>query len=353
MKMKNIYILLFVICFVKLVHAMPLANARTYYVKGINYYRAGDYKAAEFQFEFASFHESDGTVSADSVGMMRNLSNYCRIHKDSGDVCYNGQRFDEAYVHYALVSQKNSFDEECREMMEICREKGTLMRDSKAGMVRIDNGVFKMGRNNGPSNEQPLHNVRLDAFYIDKYEVSNVQYAIFLNLKGCYDAEQHLRICIGSPNCHIRYDEKTEWYSVDKGYEYYPVFGVTWYGANDYAMWTGKSLPTEAQWEYAFGDAAEGDSGYYHDVRTGKSNRFGIFGMTDNGREWVADSYSDIAYRCTDTRNPEHHEVREYKSVRGGVSMDDDFNARTFRDFERPGFGRGCIGFRCVKNNVK
>jgi len=341
-------------CYALGLQAAPVssASARTYFEKGMHYFRAGDYKAAEFQFEYASFHDGDGSVSSDSVKIMRSVSNYCKIHKDSGYVCYDSRRYDEAYVHYSLVSQKNSSDTICRDMMTICYDKWRMTVDSHSGMVRMEPGYFMMGRNDGPDNEKPSHAVRLDSFYIDKYEVSNSQYAVFLNQKGLYDAERHIRICIDSPTCHIRYDAATNWYSAEAGYEDFPVFGVTWYGASDYAQWKGKTLPTEAQWEYAFGDAPEegGEDGYYHNVKSGTPNSYGIYGMTDNGREWVSDSYSGVAYQFSDTRNPEHHEVREFKTVRGGASMDDDFNPKTFRDYERPSFGRGSIGFRCVKN---
>jgi len=349
MKMKNIYVLLLGLCFAYELQAAIVSSARTYFEKGKHYYRSGDYKAAEFQFEYASFHD-DGSVSSDSVNIMRSMSIYCKIHKDSGDVCYDDRRFDEAYIHYALVAQKNSEDHDCREMMRLCQDKSKLGRASNVGMVRIESGFFMMGRNDGPDNEKPSHTVHLDSFYIDKYEVSNSQYVVFLNAKGLYDAEMHIRICVNGPNCHISYDAVANWYSVEKGYEDYPVFGVTWYGANDYALWCGKTLPTEAQWEYAFGDSADSDSNYYHNVKSGKPNSNGIYGMCDNGREWVSDSYSGVAYQNSDTHNPEHHEVREYKTVRGGASLDDDYHPKTFRDYERPEFGRGSIGFRCVKN---
>ncbi|MBR4271375.1 MAG: SUMF1/EgtB/PvdO family nonheme iron enzyme [Bacteroidales bacterium] len=349
--MKNVYVLLLGLSYALGLQAAPMLSARSYYEKGMHYFLIGDYKAAEFQFEYASFHDGDGSVSSDSVRIMRNLATYCKIHKDSGYVCYDGRRYDEAYVHYSLVSQKNGSDTDCREMMSICYDKCKMMSDSYSGMVRMEPGYFMMGRNDGPDNEKPSHAVRLDSFYIDKCEVSNAQYALFLNQKGVYDSENHIRICIDSPMCHIRYDAVANWYSAEAGYEDFPVLGVTWYGANDYAQWKGKSLPTEAQWEYAFGDSPQdGDGGYYHNVKSGKPNSYGIYGMTDNGREWVSDSYSGVAYQCSDTRNPEHHEVREYKTVRGGASLDDDFNPKTFRDYERPGFGRGSIGFRCVKN---
>jgi formylglycine-generating enzyme required for sulfatase activity len=349
MKMKNIYVLLLGLCFAYELQAAIVSSARTYFEKGKHYYRSGDYKAAEFQFEYASFHD-DGSVSSDSVNIMRSMSIYCKIHKDSGDVCYDDRRFDEAYIHYALVAQKNSEDHDCREMMRLCQDKSKLGRASNVGMVRIESGFFMMGRNDGPDNEKPSHTVHLDSFYIDKYEVSNSQYVVFLNAKGLYDAELHIRICVNGHNCRIRYDAVANWYSVEKGYEDYPVFGVTWYGANDYALWCGKTLPTEAQWEYAFGDSADSDSNYYHNVKSGKPNCYGIYGMCDNGREWVSDSYSGVAYQNSDTHNPEHHEVREYKTVRGGASLDDDYHPKTFRDYERPEFGRGSIGFRCVKN---
>ena len=355
MKMKNFCLLLFLIGFAVDVGASALSDARSYFEKGKRYFRQGDYKSASFQFEFASFHHSDGTVSADSVKIMSAISAFCKIHRDSGNVCYERRKYDEAYMHYALVARKNQFDSVCRQMMTTCEEKGRMMRVSTSAMVRMEPGFFMMGRNDGPDNEQPAHTVHLDAFYMDKYEVTNSQFASFLSRKGVYDVEQRLRIFIESPGCHIRYDATEDTYSVEDGYEDFPVLGVTWYGANDYAVWVGKSLPTEAQWEYAFGDAEASDGGYFHNVRSGKPNKFGICGMSDNGSEWVSDSYVGNAYLSSDTRNPEHHEVREYKTVRGGSSLDDDFNARTFRDYERPSFGGGGVGFRCVKNivNVK
>lgn len=349
MKMKKIYLLLVVVGIFADLKAVPLWTARTYYEKGMDCYRACEYAAAAKQFECASFHDDDGTVSVDSIRIMKGLAIYCKQHRDSGDICYDNRMYGDAYQHYALVYQKNKLDLECRDLMKICRSKN--VKNPYAGMALMEQGYFNMGRNDGPANEQPCHMVHLESFYIDKNEVSNAEYAAFLNDNGRYDSEKHLRIRIGSANCHIRYDEDSDKYSAEPGFENYPVFGVTWYGAYDYALSVGKSLPTEAQWEYAFGDA-EPSGDFYHAVGDGMPNQFGIRGMADNGREWVADSYSESAYMCADSHNPEHHEVKDFKTVRGGSSLDDDFNPKTFRDYERPGFGRGSIGFRCVKNLV-
>ena len=223
----------------------------------------------------------------------------------------------------------------------------------------MEPGFFVMGRNDGPDNEKPSHTVHLDSFFIDKYEVSNSQYVVFLNLKGLYDVERHIRICVDSPNCHIRYNAVANWYSVEPGYENYPVFGVTWYGANDEDC---RTMVVKGCYEFSLRDAVNDTAiGHVNLLQNPQGQRRRLLRrpqvrrglralLARRSREWVSDSYSGVAYQYSDSRNPEHHEVREYKTVRGGASLDDDFNPKTFRDYERPGFGRGSIGFRCVKN---
>ncbi|MBQ1698537.1 MAG: SUMF1/EgtB/PvdO family nonheme iron enzyme [Bacteroidales bacterium] len=346
--MKNICLLLIWVGLSVIGQAMPLWSAKDYYEKGIDRFRAGEYQKAADDFEYASFKWDDATVSIDSVKYMRQLAIDCKIHKDSGDVMYEHRLYVEAYKHYEFVCKHNLYDSQCREMMGVCMRKGN--KGAFANMVMMEPSHFKMGRNGGPANEQPCHVVHLTPYYIDKSEVSNAEFALFLNIKGIYSKDGNKRMDVFSPKSHIKYDKKTGWFSVEKGYDNYPVLGVTWYGAHDYALWVGKSLPTEAQWEYAFGDAKENDGDYYHNVGNGTPNKFGIYGMSDNGREWVEDWYSDTAYECSDLQNPEQHEILEYKSIRGGQSLDDDFNPATFRDYEPPTYSGGNIGFRCVKN---
>ena len=127
-----------------------------------------------------------------------------------------------------------------------------------AAMVYVPAGEFIMGLDNagkGYSNEEPAHIVYLDAFYIDKYEVSVPEYVAFLNALG-----QHLWSCGGEHCVYIGEDGNPAMlgieyvdgrYQVRSGFETLPVTEVTWYGAVEYCAWVGKRLPTEAEWEKA------------------------------------------------------------------------------------------------------
>ncbi len=356
MKMKNISLLVSALGVSLCVSAHGSdfgGTARGFYDVGVQRFRDGDYTKASFDFECASFYKNDGTVSIDSIQYMKKLSLFCKSHKDSGDVFYDERKYKLAFEQFSIVSQNNQYDHQCRRMMSVCLDKS---RRAFENMVMIETGHYSMGRNDGPANEQPCRVVFLDSYYIDKTEVTNAEFVVFLNVFGEESKDGKKFIFTDRNNCHIDYDAETGWYSVEEGFEEYPALGVTWYGASKYASWVKKSLPTEAQWEIAFGDADkhydDAEESYYHGVREGNPNEYGIYGMADNGREWVEDSYSETAYSCSDDlHNPIQHEEFEYKSIRGGRTMDDDFNPKTFRDFE-PADNNTCgnIGFRCVKN---
>ena len=122
------------------------------------------------------------------------------------------------------------------------------------GMVLIPAGAFDMGSRDGDADESPVHTVYVDAFYMDKYEVTNAQYAAFLNAKGkhaeggniWYTKDEEYSLRCRSPLEYVAGE-----YRVRDGYDRHPIVCVTWYGAMAYAAWTGKRLPTEAEWEKA------------------------------------------------------------------------------------------------------
>ena len=99
------------------------------------------------------------------------------------------------------------------------------------GMIFIPSGKFQMGCNKfGPLHGAPAHEVYLDSFLIDKYELTNKKYEIYFP-----DHKSRRSILSKCDNC--------------------PVTNMSWYAAADYCYIIGKSLPTEAQWERASGSA--------------------------------------------------------------------------------------------------
>ncbi len=107
--------------------------------------------------------------------------------------------------------------------------------------------------------EYPKHRVNLPSYYIDKYEVTNKDYCEFLNKAGNQEEEKGVfYIKITSSNCLLYQDQKGM-FKPKKGYEKYPVILVSWYGAQAYAKWAGKRIPTEAEWE----KAARGTKGWF------------------------------------------------------------------------------------------
>ncbi len=144
----------------------------------------------------------------------------------------------------------------------------------QAEMVLVPAGPFLYGSHEddkeAASNEKPQRVIDLPQFYIDKYPVTNEQYGNFLNkaapaentlnkwidLKGSFRKER----------CRIKLEKKRflvvqkERFLVEKGYERHPVIYVSWRGAEAYAKWSGKYLPTEQQWE----KAARGPDGFIY-----------------------------------------------------------------------------------------
>jgi formylglycine-generating enzyme required for sulfatase activity len=100
-------------------------------------------------------------------------------------------------------------------------------------MVTVPAGDFLMGSDRDRPDERPQHRVYLDAFEIDRYEVTNAQYRRFAETAG------------EAPPPHWQNGRYAE------GQEDYPVVGVSWPEADAYCRWAGKRLPTEAEWEKA------------------------------------------------------------------------------------------------------
>ena len=176
-------------------------------------------------------------------------------------------------------------------------------------MIHVPEGFFPMGKEKGFSRERPVHEVSLDAFWIDGTEVTNAQYAL----------------CVNSGSCELsQYADDTD-YNGDN----HPVVGVSWFDAAAYCEWADAQLPTEAQWEYAargpqglaypYGDNFDGelanscdtqcvlmsrielfDDGYKITAPAGSypdgASWAGALDMSGNVREWVNDWYGKNYY---------------------------------------------------------
>ncbi len=260
---------------------------------------------------------------------------------------------------------------------------------SQKGMVLIPQGEFEMGNalgdafSGGDPDELPVHTVYLDAFYMDIYEVTNAQYSRFLNKYGKNsDAAGNEFLDIGR-NCLIQKAKNT--YSPIAGYENYPVSGVSWYGADAYADFYGKRLPTEAEWEkaargglvgkrYPWGNKIDpSKANYDHDdsrdysvnirnyltpVGSFQPNGYGLYDVAGNVYEWCSDWYSSDYYEDSHRRNPTGPNLWESRVSRGGSCYCRSWNLRVANRNDFPpsdliykiDLGYGFYGVRCAKD---
>jgi len=251
-------------------------------------------------------------------------------------------------------------------------------------MVYVPAGNFEMGS----SDEQTQHDVFLDAFWIDKTEITNSQFCQFLNAKGNQSEEGIYWFEPGAGHRSVVYgyiDEIDGVFIPKAGYENYPVIEVSWYGAAAYCNWIGGRLPTEAEWEYAargpasfiypWGNEFNGrlvnyrDSSFTFDNH-GKDTSFndgyakwapvgsfpngaswcGALDMVGNVHEWVSDWYSMDYYAISPEKNPQGPDTGTYKIGRGGSWYDASSQVHSaYRKALSPSSARmHWIGFRCV-----
>ena len=252
----------------------------------------------------------------------------------------------------------------------------TIGKDG-AEMVLIPAGEFQMGSSDGASDEKPIHTVYLDAFYIDKYEVTNAQYKKFVQATGHKEPEGY-RYINGNWQSGFK-----PWSDSNFNGDNQPVVCVSWEDAKAYADWAGERLPTEAEWEKAarggvtgkkyvwgdewpptknagnFDDETTVDSsridgysdGYVYTAPVGsfKPNGYGLYDMAGNVWEWCADWYDSNYYANSPKSNPTGPSSGQYRVLRGGSWYDLDVILRTpRRSSYAPTLSRSGIGFRCV-----
>ena len=222
-------------------------------------------------------------------------------------------------------------------------------------MILVPAGKFRMGTNEpGRTDENPEHMVTLKAFYIDQYEVTNIQYKEFIEVTA-HRAPTHWRNRT-FPEARV----------AD-----HPVVNVSWEDAREYASWSGKRMPTEAEWEraalgdgrteYPWGkgsspeaanfDNPEGGTTPVDKYARGKSS-MGIWDMSGNVGEWVSDWYDDQYYQISPDTDPLGLENGYHRAYRGGGYQGNrmDIRAKT-RHFAMPSASNDYIGFRCAMDS--
>jgi sulfatase modifying factor 1 len=242
---------------------------------------------------------------------------------------------------------------------------------------------------NEPNREsdETQHQVTLSAFHMSKYEITNAQYAAFLNAKnissngrylaGTYPTEAliYTNSVDENYNCGLKYADG-QWIPVS-GYENDPVTLVTWYGAKEFATYVGGTLPTEAQWEYACRGAtttpfntgsclSNTDANYYwsfpYNICTnafttypGKTqavgsyaaNVYGLYDMHGNALEWCSDWNG--TYPSNTQTNPIGAKSSLTRVVRGGSWYSFAHGCRSARRYlSSPDNYDDGLGFRVV-----
>ncbi len=287
------------------------------------------------------------------------------------------------------------------------------------GMVWVPGATFLMGSDaeGALPRERPVHPVAVDGFWMDATEVTNRQFAAFVAATGYVTtAEQPFAVeggearAAGSLVFRVDQDfqvgdplefrrwwvwrEGTDWRHPEgpgsdlEGRQDHPVVHVSHHDARAYAVWAGKRLPTEAEWERAargdllrreaalsarpepccaniwqgvFPQIDEGADGHrgLAPAASYPANALGLHDLAGNVWEWVADVYSADTYRelalrgevAADPRGPERGPER---TLRGGSFLCSDVYCTGYRPTARmaatPDSSFGHVGFRCVRS---
>lgn len=248
---------------------------------------------------------------------------------------------------------------------------GEIVAKDGAPMVLVQAGPFPMGvppgDRDGGRDEYPRHEVSLDAFYIDKYEVTNGRYLEFVKATG-HRTPQHPT----DPSRNVWRGGLMPESIADR-----PVINADWYDADAYCQWAGKRLPTEAEWEKAargtddrrfpWGNVEPTPKHLNYNQRwigektlmpvgsyeAGKSP-YGAYDMAGNVWEWVADWYDPMYYEKSPARNPKGPATGTRKVLRSSGWQVETPLVRIFtRVPSDPLVRNDSTGFRCAADAAR
>src|SRR5438128_1916358 len=224
-----------------------------------------------------------------------------------------------------------------------------------APMVLIPAGEFTMGSEQGDDDEQPVHRVVLDRFYLDTFEVTNGRFAKFV---AAIQSEPPWGFA----------DQETPVIHAEQ-----PVRWVNWLEATGYCLWAGKRLPTEAEWEkaargtdgriYPWGNEPPTPTQAVFGLKEGAEtvspigNRdtgrspYGIHDLAGNLYEWVADWYDETVYTSNPAIDPRGPVEGTVKVQRGGSYLNNPYRLRaSFRTKSDPTEHAPNVGVRCAQD---
>ena len=208
-------------------------------------------------------------------------------------------------------------------------------------MVLILAGAFTRGHGQGKEDFSPEREIHLDAFYIDRHEVTNAEYERF-------DPGHRRAEASDCDDC--------------------PVTNVSWWEATAYARWAGKRLPTEAEWEKAARGPEGSLWGYSNEYRQGQArteapgatrvgsyspNGYGLVDMLGNVWEWCADYWSKDSYQRGPDRSPQGPPNGPGRVIRGGSFKNGPEVHLAARSWSKPAYRYRSIGFRCARDGPK
>ena len=305
---------------------------------------------------------------------------------EKADKYLKNNNITEAKTIYTKIITDNPSDLHSQNMLKAIKE------IEAQNLIFVEGGTFTMGSEE--SSDETPHQVTLTNYYISKTEVTNQQYADFLNqyqsdkIKKGYLYENQTMIYeydwgikfVEDPTGFENPSGLTGWYKPDSSYENHPVVYVTWFGAYEFCRYNGYKLPTEAQWEYAVGGGIKTLQGFENLVRfkyagsnnidsvawysdnnepygkkqvaTKAPNQLGIYDMTGNVWEWCQDWYKSDFYSDAEAlkNDPVYDPVSSSARVsRGGSWFSNASGCRiAYRNYYDPTYYRNYIGFRFV-----
>ncbi len=241
-----------------------------------------------------------------------------------------------------------------------------LIGKDGAPMVVVPAGEFPMGvppgDRDGGRDEYPRHEVVLDTFYMDQFEVTNGRYLEFVKATGHRIPQNP-----ANPTRNLWQGDTITESLVDR-----PVVNVDWYDAAAYCEWAGKRLPTEAEWEktakgttdrrFPWGNVEPTAKHLNYNQRwigektlmpvgsyeAGKSP-FGAYDITGNVWEWVKDWYDARYYEKSPAKNPQGPDTGTMKVIRGAGWQNETPAVRIFtRVNSDPKVRNESTGFRCA-----